>query len=390
MNRADIREAVRDILGDYTQGFWNDDELNRIIQLMCNRHAQEALSVPITENTTSLPGVQEYVLPPYFGEMRRVRWYTDTGEVWTLSNAPKTDILNRSGSEFLSIDGNPTVYYRDGRIIGLYPIPNKKPVFSHEPTEPCNAWQTIDTARDANNDWPTDYYAEQIYLKLENICSVKCSHVSLQMRRNSQPVRSAIRLVIQPVGAESYKTWFSRWINTRDLPIEEAWIHFDFTHFPVELTDTVDTYNFTFEGDRDFIITSRRMYGSEGPQFGVNVSEAGERNMYFQLHPYRQDIELDFYKNEVEAIDTDHKELELPSIYARTVIKMTAGRALRKGQRDLQGALYWEAEAEKEITRARAQAVLQTRGRMLRTEGVGRYYGPDATYADGVWRIRGW
>ena len=78
MNRGKIREAVRDILGDQTQGFWTDEELDRYIQLMCDRHAQEALSVPFTENTTSLPGVQEYVVPPLLrGNAARAVAYGD-------------------------------------------------------------------------------------------------------------------------------------------------------------------------------------------------------------------------------------------------------------------------------------------------------------------------
>ncbi len=392
MNRLEIREAVRDILGEQHQGFWADDELNRYIQLACDRHAQEALSVPTTENTTSLPGVQEYILPPYFGEMRRVRWHTDTDEVWTLKNAPKTDILNRQGrGAFSTVSGDPEVYYYDAYRIGLYPVPNKKPVFSLEPPEDaCENWQTLTAERDPDDDTVTELYTEDVYLKPEGVCNVFCSHVSLWMRRNARPVDGAVRLRIHPLGKPDYEYWYSGYININDIGVLPEWVHFDFTYSPVELTPDVEGYNITFIVDRNFYNTPRAAYGDDGPQFAVEVFDDGTRGMYFQMHEFRQDIELDFYKNEVAAIDTDYEDLEVPNPYHRTIISMVIGRALRKNGRDLQGALVWEAEAEKEIKAARAQAVLRTRGRMLRTEGASRYAGPNATYADGTWRIRGW
>jgi hypothetical protein len=390
MNRLGIREAVRDILGEQHEGFWTDDELNRYIQLACNRHAQQALSVSITQNTTSLPGIQEYVLPPYFGEMRRVRWHTDTQEVWTLHNAPKTDIINRNGSEFLTLTGEPRVFYYDAGRIGLYPIPNKKALLSYEPpSNQCENWREIAATRDPVDDTVEEIYSKDVYIQTEDTCGLFCSHVSLWMRRNARPTPGGFRLRIQPVGRPDYEYWFSRYINTKDLAVEQEWVNFDFTHAPVELLPDVDVYNFSFIPDQDFLNIARAAYGNDGPQFAVE----GTGNLevpYYQFHQYKQDIELDFYRNEVDAIDTDQEDLEMPDIYHRTIVKMVIARALRKGSRDLENALYWEAEASKEIQEARAQAVLRTRGRMVRTEGAHRYYGPDATVVDGFWRIRAW
>ena len=388
MDRSEIREAVRDILGEQQRaGFWTDAELDRYIQLCSNRHAQEALSVPTTENTTSLPGVQEYVLPPYFGEMRRVRWHTRTGEVRTLANAPKTDVINRSGSEFHAFSGDPTLYYHDAGRIGLSPIPNKKPLLSLAPeTDACEDWQTIATERDAETDAVNELYSEDVFVKLEDVCNIHCSHISLWMRRNGRPVNGAFRLRIHPKGEPDYKYWYSKYVNVRDLGIRPEWVHFDFTFAPVELTPELDVYTFSFIVDSDFYRVPRAAYGDDGPQFAVDRRD-DTQTLYFQMHEYRQDIELDFYKNEVEPIDTDHEDLEVPDVYHRTLIKMVAARALRKGSRDLTSALYWEAEAEKEIKAARAQAVLRTRGRILRTEGGSRHSGQSASYADGIWRI---
>lgn len=392
MNRLQIREAVRDILGETHEGFWSNTELDRYLQLACNRHAQEALSVPTTEKTTSLPGIQEYVLPPTFGEMRRVRWHTDTNEVYDLENAPKEDILNRNGSEFDAITGDPSVYYHDAHRIGLYPVPNKKPVYSFAPPDDeCETWQTIDTARDTETDAVTLIYSEDVYIRPEDVCSLLCSHVSLWMRRNARPVDGGFRLRLHPLGRPDYEYWFSRYINTSDIGVIPEWVHFDFTYNPVELTPDVEGFNFTFILDQDFLLTQRAAYGSEGPQFAVERS-GDTQFLYFQFHQFRQDIELDYYKNEVESIDTDYDDLEVPNAYHRTLVKMVVARALRKGGRDLQSALYWEAEANKEIAAARSQAVLRTRGRMQRTEGASRFYGPNATYdaGTGVWRIRAW
>ena len=388
MNRGQIREAVRDILGDQTQGFWKDAELDRYIQLCCNAHAQEALSVPDVENTTSLPGVQEYVLPPYLGEIRRVRWHSRDNEIWTLSHAPKTDIINLSGSEFISVRGEPTVYYHDARRIGLYPVPNKEPIVAFEPEEECETWQTIDTERD-DNGHVTELYSENVYLKLEDACNVFCSHVSLWMRRNARPTNGAIRLRIAPVGKPDYEYYFSRYVNVRDLGTNPEWLHFDFTFSPVELEPDVEFYNFSFIHDQDFPLTTRAAYGNDGPQFAVERTNDTQA-LYFQFHEFRQDIELDFYRNEVEPIETDYEDLQVPDVYHRTLIKQVAARALRKGGRDVESALIWEAEANEEIRKARAQAVLRTRGRQLRTEGAARFYGRDAAYSDGTWRIRPW
>ncbi len=393
MNRGEIREAVRDILGDQTQGFWTDAELDRYIQLMCDRHAQQALSVPFTENTTSLPGVQEYVVPPYFGEMRRVRWHTETGDIDTLKNAPKTDIIRATQSDFSAVRGDPEVYYYDAYRIGLYPVPNKKPIFALDPPDnECEYWQTVAAERGEVGglyDTVTKFYSENVYVAAENTCNLFCSHVSLWMRRNARPTPGAIQLFIHPLGKPEYETYYSKYINIADLGIRPEWVHFDFTFHPIELEPNVEGFFMTFASDTDFKNTPRATYADEGPQFAID-RVGGDKRLYFQLHEYRQDIELDFYKNEVTSIETDHEDLEVPDTYHRTIIKMVAARALRKGNRDLQGALLWEAEAEKDIQAARAQAALRTRGRQLRTEGSGMDRYPDATYADGTWRIKSW
>ena len=390
MNREEIRQAVRDILGDVSQGFWKDDELNRYIQLACNWHAQEGLSVPVTEGTTSLPGVQEYALPPYFGEMRQVRWQTDTGEVRTLYNVPKTDILNRTHGNYSTSIGEPFVYYIDGDIIGLYPIPSKKPLFSFEPTEDCQTWQTVVTERDDDDlVAPAGLYSEDVFVEIEDACNIYISHVSLTMRRNALPIDGAIQLEIKPIGRPSFELNRSRFINVRDLGVLPEWVHFDFTHQPVELIPGVEAYRFMFQADGDFHEITRAMYRDEGPEFAVERQE-GAQFLYFQFHEFRQDLEMDFYKNEVGPIETDGEDFEVPNRYHRTIIKKAAGRALRKGGRDVNSALIWDAEAEKEVKAARAQAVMRTRGKHLRTEGASRLFGPDATIDGDIWRIRPW
>ena len=336
MNRGEIRQGVRDILGDYTQGYWKDDELNRYIQIACDRHSQEALSVPITERTTILPGIEEYVLPGYFGEMRRVRWISATGEKITLVNTSKTKIENMRGSEFHSIRGYPTKYYNDAGRIGLYPYPDVSPLFAYEPPKStddeviCNTWQTVVTERLVSNepgsdaiDRVTGYYSETIGLELKDSCSIYCGHISLLMRRNAYPVDGGFALRIAPEGKPEYELRISKVINTRDLGILPEWVHFDFTHAPLELDPSVRRYNITFVGDTDFNNQRREVYRDDGPQFAVNVSEDGNKNMYFQIHQYRQDLELDFYKNEVELIQTDTEVLELKDIYHRTIITVS-------------------------------------------------------------------
>lgn len=390
MNRLQIREAVRDLLGDPTEGFWKDDELNRHIQIVSNQLARDGLAVPITENTTSLPKVQEYVLPPYFGEMRRVRWHSDLAIVGrrTLTHRPKTEIIEYSDTLVIK-DTDPEYYYNDSGRIGLYPIPNKKPVFSRDlPEEDCEDWQTIDTARDPEDDRVTEIYSENVYLAIEDACNIPCSHVSLWMRRNARPVTGAFRLRIHPVGRPEYEYWYSGYINTRDLGVEPEWVHFDFTYAPVELTPDITEYEFSFILDGDFYEVPRAAYGSDGPQFAVEVIDAA-RFLYFQLHQFRQDIELDFYKNVVEEITSDYQDLEIPDGYHDTLVDKVLGRVLRKGGRDTNNALIYEAKAEKDVKTSRTQAILRTRGAQRQPRRRHRR-GPVATYDGGLWKGNAW
>ena len=392
MNRLEIRQAVRDILGETHEGFWTDDELNRYIQLASNRHAQEGLSVPTTVRTTSLPGLQEYQLPPEFGEMREVRWHTTQGEHWTLDNVPKCDIQDMQSLGTQVDTGDPYSYYNDAGFIGLYPVPNKPPLFEFAPPAGGCNWQTLDLGRDPDDDSVTEIYSEDVYLSPEedDICDIYCAHVSLWMRRNARPIDGAFRLRIKPLGKPEYEYNYSGYVNIRDLGVLPEWIHFDFTFDPIEFDSAVPGYNFSFILDADFYNIPRTAYGDDGPQFAVEEVD-GMKSLYFQFHQYRNDIEINYYKNEIGPINTDYEDLEIPNAYHRTLVKMVVAYALRKGGRDTPYALVWEAEVDKEIKAARAQAVLRTRGRIQRTEGRrGRYYGPDATYNNGTWRIRSW
>ena len=74
MDRGEIREAVRDDIGEPREGFWKDAEINRWIQRASNRHAREALSVERTRLSSSVQGVQEYGFPPNFGQLIGARF----------------------------------------------------------------------------------------------------------------------------------------------------------------------------------------------------------------------------------------------------------------------------------------------------------------------------
>ena len=152
MTRGQIIQHVRDTLGDRTEGFWTDDELVGLLQLEMDRHAQEALSVPVEVTTNSIYRIHEYQLPNDYAEMIRV-WYVD-GNLQRrrqLIYVQKATLGNYGAIEDI---GEPRSYYLFNDKLTLYPAPSRGPILSKGFDEDTGDTLQFDNIYNFTDDYP--------------------------------------------------------------------------------------------------------------------------------------------------------------------------------------------------------------------------------------------
>lgn len=389
MNRGTMRQNIRDSLGDPgPYGFWSDDELNRHIKQVCDQHAQEALSYERSRPANSVPGVMEYALPDDFGELKDVR-YEDGVNI----GFDSLDYVNRDAilEEVGEIDevGDPYCFYKWQDCIGLYPVPNKSPIFETKFTGEHPQHYADVYALEAhftntmNLHLETEVGAEPVY-------RIYISNISLYLRREARPYPG--RLLLQITEASRQYANISKPVEANVIKPFGEWYAFDFSDAPIEVANgspvSFEMAIRTSDEYQNAEATPASYYG-KGVQVAVN--DTTNPVAYFQLHQLKDDIEIDYYSNVTPELTSDDDEIVIPQRYHRTLIKMVLARAWRKQNRDLRAAETYEKDADDEIAYARSQAAVKVLKPIRRVErfrrgGRGRYM----TYENGRFKGRAW
>ena len=387
MNRGTMRQHIRDLLGDPgPYGFWKEDELNRHIKQVCDQHAQEALSYERTRPANSVPGVMEYALPDDFGELKDVR-YNDSVNIGfeSLDYVSRDEILNEVGA--IDTVDDPYCFYRWQECIGLYPVPNKSPIFEVK-FEDDHPEHYADVLADGNHfsnlmnlNLETDAGAEPIY-------RIYLTNISLHLRREARPYPG--RLLLQLVEAERAYANISLPIEANVIKPYGDWYAFDFSQAPIEVPNgSPVSFAMTFRTSEDYQEAEEHEYYGKGVQVAVN--NLTDSVAYFQLHQLKDDIEIDYYSNVTPDLTDDDDEIVIPQRYHRTLIKMVLSRAWRKNNRNIRAAETYEKDADDEIAYARSQAAVKVLKSIRRVERFSRgSRGRYMTYEKGRFKGRAW
>ena len=276
MTLNEILLSVRDDLGEQGEQLWKTPELVRHAQLAFNRHAREGYSVEAEVRTTSLPSVQEYDLPSDFGEPMAVRYHDEPfiGPV-PLVYVDKQSITTAFGSTY-SI-GAPFAFYIFGQKLGLYPIPNKPPVFKCVYPGTCYTFANVldgDTpysftfqlevepkadAGAASSGYQSAYAppgavsAETDAEPDLNPCRVMVSHIGVYLRRVGLPYAGNLRLQMSPMSEDSDYVIHSNPIPAAKIGVRPQWHNFDFTVSPIEINEVLTSWELTIVPDSDYM-----------------------------------------------------------------------------------------------------------------------------------------
>ena len=390
MNRGEIRTHVRDILGESgPYGFWSDDELNRYITLACDRHAQEALSAPAEVFTNSINEVTEYDMPPDYAEMLRV-WYLDTNSQGRRQLPYVKKGTLQQYSDIQSV-GEPRAYYIFNDKLGLYPAPYQPPIiaknFETDSGEGLNFTNT--RIFDESFTGGGEPYRFDFNIELETDVNdgvvispaiAYVAHVGLYLRRIGPSVEGMFRIGF---AREGYPNNLSLWKDLAGVSPIPNWIYFDFTENPIDLEAFADNFTMIFGTDQEYI---DNVTGYEG---GIEIGIDVDTVPFFELHPVRNDIIIEYYKNTVQILDDDNDIPEIPDRYHRTIVDMVIARACEKDGYNLALSARYHERASRAIRQARMQAKQATLGDQINTDAIaGR---PDwTTYRDGKLVGRAW
>lgn len=114
--------------------------------------------------------------------------------------------------------------------------------------------------------------------------------------------------------------------------------------------------------DNEYIAAEQRTYGGIGIVVGTEEVE-GQTQAFFQMHRLRHDLEVEYYKNTCDLMETDDAVFDIPDRYTETIVHMVLEKCYLKGGYDARLAAFWNAKSEPAIKEAKAQAVIPTLGR---------------------------
>ena len=210
--------------------------LYRTLQLEMDRHAQEALSVPVEVTTNSIYRIHEYQLPNDYAEMIRV-WYVD-GNLQRrrqLIYVQKATLGNYGAIEDI---GEPRSYYLFNDKLTLYPAPSRGPILSKGFDEDTGDTLQFDNIYNFTDDYPYGINLS-VYLdeQDEQDGGVELSpglgyiaHVSLYLRRLGPPVFGVMGLEFTRDG---YPIKRSGLKDMAGISYQPAWVNFDFSASPI-------------------------------------------------------------------------------------------------------------------------------------------------------------
>ena len=130
MNRSEIRDAMRMLLNEDAPGFWSNADLDKCINMACQKVNTIASSVKedyFTQSAifSSIASQKSYSLPFDCRSIRRMEIYDlgDPSKVYKIDETrfPRTEAM---GAWPYPITGRPSAYYVIGTHFDLMPIPD--------------------------------------------------------------------------------------------------------------------------------------------------------------------------------------------------------------------------------------------------------------------------
>ena len=368
--RGIIRTQVRHNLGEMREGTWKDADLNYFIEEACTEHSSRAYSNKVKRFASSIKYVQDYAFSPDFGELSSIRYYDEDGGDRELDYVTRA-ILRDWGYRGTEL-GRACAYYREQDSFGLFPIPEKKVLLACPVTDNCH-FTPILVDRSAS---PIEMFRRDFSLQIVNDevvendgldpACVYIGQVGVYLRRKGRYYPGYLTLSIEDT--ESGYVHESEPIRAETINARPDWVVFDFTHNPIEAhTENVE-FIFRLFGDAMYQDADPEEYGGVGVEVGTDPDT---ENAYMELHRLRNDIEVEYYRNKVDPLLHDDQKLEIPPRYHHTIVKMTVSKAYAKGNYNLPASREWRLDADDEIKRAKAQAIIPTLGRRseMRTSG---------------------
>jgi len=129
MTRLEIRTLSRKRLGETTEAFWSNSELNTWLNVACKDVAYRTKCLKANGLLTTTEDTSEYALSTNFDDIvsiLEVEYYQD-GTTWKKIPSTTREELNDVQPGWKSADSaTPTTYYSDREedVIGFYPPPN--------------------------------------------------------------------------------------------------------------------------------------------------------------------------------------------------------------------------------------------------------------------------
>ena len=329
---------------------------------------------------------REYDFPDNYGQLIAVRYndesYGYEGDQLVLVD--KSAILD-SGYNYNFL-GYPQYYYVFDDGFGLFPVPNKPPIFELTFTGRCPHFT-------APQDLDLDtLYRTQIGLDIdpedddEDDCFVFVSNVGLYLRRQGAPYPGELRLAMSQLDEDGNVMFRvdSEIVYTEEIGPRPGWKTFDFSNWPLELTSSVKRYDMWLYSNSEYAQTlvdapdGRGIYiGSQqlGQSDGTIIDEA-----FFQLHRLRDDIEIDYWAHDTLKMVEDDDSPEQQERFHEDIFEIALADAWTVGGRNMRLAEYHESRAVDRINQSRTNQLKKAHGRRIRTERITLANVPYATY----------
>jgi len=326
----------------------------------------EGLSVEAEYRASSIAGVREYVFDDSIGQIIGVR-YDDGTNLVELTYLKKARTLDYAG---VSNQGTPDSFYWFNDIIGLDPIPDKVASTSYNDTD------DNDTAQEV-----TGEAVGPLAQSYQVTTAINVATISVYLRKLGNPSGQIfIEIASGGVGGRVIPNGASRSLEISGMEIDYNWAHFNFIRPPQNAAST--TFFLRVRGDATY--QASYSAGATAVQWAVDASsptytsgnfatysgaawtEDTTKDGLFEVHPFREDILVDFYKNVTNAMTADTDIPENPTRYHPTIVNLATAQALAKDSYDLLNANRYEELVAGPMLISRAQAMTRTAGRRSR------------------------
>lgn len=358
--RGEIRTQVRRNLGEMRHGTWADEDLDYFIDEACTEHSSRAYSNKVVRYASSIKYVQDYAFAPDFGELCSIRYFDEDGGDRELDYVTRAVLRNWGyrGTEL----GRACAYYREQHSFGLFPIPEKPVLLECPVSDNCHFTPVLDRSGDTlepfRNDFSIQLVNDEVVENdgLDPAC-IYIGQVAVYLRRKGRYYPGTLTLSLEDT--ESGYVHESGPVYAESINARPDWVVFDFTHNPLEAYGSELQFIFRILADSLYQDADPAEYGGGGVEVGTDPEN---EIAFIQLHRLRNDIETEYYRNKCDPLLHDDQPLELQPKFHHTIVKMVVSKAYAKGNYNVPSADRWRADAESDILRQKAQAIIPTLG----------------------------